>query len=62
MVKFLSGVVLVAGMLGGTAGAQEPRQPFSPDDLVRLNRLSDPQVSPDGRYVVYTLRETEHGG
>ncbi|MDW8259870.1 MAG: S9 family peptidase, partial [Gammaproteobacteria bacterium] len=32
---------------------------FSADLLVRLNRLSDPQLSPDRRYVVYVLRETD---
>jgi dipeptidyl aminopeptidase/acylaminoacyl peptidase len=34
-------------------------QPFTVEDLVRLKRLSDPQVSPDGRYVAYVLRETD---
>lgn len=34
-------------------------KPFTADDLVRLARLSDPQVSPDGRRVAYTLRETD---
>jgi dipeptidyl aminopeptidase/acylaminoacyl peptidase len=29
------------------------------DDLMRLARVSDPQVSPDGRRVAYTLRETD---
>lgn len=33
--------------------------PFSADDLVRLDRVSDPQTSPDGRYVVFTVRETD---
>jgi dipeptidyl aminopeptidase/acylaminoacyl peptidase len=32
---------------------------FTADDLVRLARVSDPQVSPDGRHVAYTLRETD---
>ncbi|HVO45127.1 MAG TPA: S9 family peptidase [Steroidobacteraceae bacterium] len=34
-------------------------RPFTVDDMVRLKRISDPQVSPDGRYVVYVLRETD---
>lgn len=34
-------------------------QPFTPQDLVALNRVSDPQVSPDGRSVIYTVRETD---
>src|SRR5262249_4871470 len=29
------------------------------DDLVRLKRVTDPQVSPDGRYVAFVLRETD---
>jgi dipeptidyl aminopeptidase/acylaminoacyl peptidase len=32
---------------------------FTPDDLVRLRRLSDPQASPDSRYVAYVLSETD---
>jgi dipeptidyl aminopeptidase/acylaminoacyl peptidase len=39
--------------------AASAAQPFTVDDLVRLKRLSDPQVSPDGRYVAYVLRETD---
>ena len=33
--------------------------PLTVEDLVRLKRLSDPQVSPDGRSVAYVLRETD---
>jgi dipeptidyl aminopeptidase/acylaminoacyl peptidase len=32
---------------------------FTPDDLVRLQRVSDAQVSPDGRFVVYAVRSTD---
>jgi dipeptidyl aminopeptidase/acylaminoacyl peptidase len=32
---------------------------FTADDLVRLQRVSDPQPSPDGRYVVFVLRLTD---
>ncbi len=32
---------------------------FTPDDLVRLKRVSDPQVSPDGHYVAYVVAETD---
>ena len=42
----------------GQARAQEVK-PFSIDDLVRLARISEPQLSPDGRYVLYTMRETD---
>ena len=42
-----------------SASAQGGSQPFTVEDLVSLKRLSDPQVSPDGRYVAYVLRETD---
>src|SRR6266481_6475384 len=34
-------------------------RPLTADDLVRLKRLTDPQVSPDGHYVAFVLRETD---
>lgn len=43
--------------LGATA-ADGPH-PFSVDDLVRLQRVSDPALSPDGRSVVFSVRETD---
>ena len=35
------------------------KSPFTADDLVRLDRVSDPQASADGRYVAFTVRETD---
>ena len=32
---------------------------FTPEDLVVLKRVSDPQVAPDGRHVAYVQRETD---
>lgn len=43
----------------GAALAQETT-PFTINDLARLDRVSDPQVSPDGRYVAFTVRETDY--
>ncbi len=34
-------------------------KPFAADDLVRLARISEPSLSPDGRFVLYTQRETD---
>jgi dipeptidyl aminopeptidase/acylaminoacyl peptidase len=33
--------------------------PFTPEDLGVLERISDPQVSPDGRYLVFVQRDTD---
>jgi dipeptidyl aminopeptidase/acylaminoacyl peptidase len=50
-----------AGAAGaqGTPAQQGMAQPFTVEDLVRLKRVSDPRVSPDGRYVAYVVRETD---
>jgi dipeptidyl aminopeptidase/acylaminoacyl peptidase len=46
--------------LGGTlAAAAHTLMPFTAEDLVRLQRISDPQPSPNGRYVVFVLRLTD---
>jgi dipeptidyl aminopeptidase/acylaminoacyl peptidase len=39
--------------------ADTPKRPFTPKDLVMLDRVSDPQVSPDGASVAFTVRETD---
>lgn len=40
------------------AAAQEPH-PFSAHDLVTMDRVSGPRVSPDGEWVAFTVRETD---
>ena len=46
---------LVAGQDGQKASA--PRQRLTPQALWEMKRLGSPQVSPDGRFVVYTVQE-----
>ena len=59
--RFWQGVIgCSAAILVLVAQAQaQPPRPFTAEDLVRLNRVSDPQVSPDGRRLVFTMRETD---
>src|SRR5690348_1337100 len=60
--KSLLGItLLVAGAIGmsGAARSAEDARLFTPTDLNMLARVSDPQVSPNGRYVVYVQRETD---
>ena len=54
MHKSFAVAALLSGFLVQAAQAQE-QKPFSVEDLVRLDRVSDPQVSPDGRYVAFTV-------
>jgi dipeptidyl aminopeptidase/acylaminoacyl peptidase len=51
---------LASFILGSEArGADAPAGALSPTDLNELARVSDPQVSPDGRYVVYAQRDAD---
>jgi len=67
VVDRLSALLLLAACaLGSAAAAPAPKtsaaadaQPFSVQDLVRLERISELAVSPDGKRVAYTLRSTD---
>jgi len=37
----------------------QPPRPFTFDDLISIQRVSDPQVSPDGRWVAYVVTVTD---
>jgi dipeptidyl aminopeptidase/acylaminoacyl peptidase len=51
-VLLLVAVALVPGVLAET-------HPFSIHDMLAMDRISDPQVSPDGRTVVFVVRTTD---
>ncbi len=40
-------------------GAAESPHPFSVHDMVAMDRISDPQVSPDGQWTVFVVRTTD---
>lgn len=42
-----------------SAGAAEGPHAFTVDDMVRMQRVSDPAIAPDGRTVVFSVRETD---
>ena len=54
--KLIFGVIL-AGLCSSAGAAPHP---FNVHDLVMMDRVSDPQVSPDGKWVAYQLRETDY--
>jgi dipeptidyl aminopeptidase/acylaminoacyl peptidase len=51
--KRFPGILLIIFALGSFVVAQERR--FTIDDLLKVRRVSDPQVSPDGRHVAYVI-------
>jgi dipeptidyl aminopeptidase/acylaminoacyl peptidase len=54
-----SALVALACVSLPAATAQPAARPFTIEDLMNVKRLSDPEVSPDGRYVAFVLRETD---
>ena len=45
--------------LANSLAAQTARRPMKLDDLTRFRNVSDPQISPDGQWVAYTVGTTD---
>ena len=48
-------IVIPLLLLAAGAGAQAPRRPLRPNDIYRLKDVRDPQRSPEGAWVAYTV-------
>ena len=62
LIAVAAGLPLLQAAAATPAAAAESaatRSTYTAADLVRMNRLSDPQVAPDGRYVAYVVRRTD---
>src|SRR5467141_2019103 len=52
------GCAVMVALNGGvchTAVSQEAKHPITFDDMIKLHRIAEPQVSPDGKCVAYTV-------
>jgi len=60
----LSGLfaLVIALALPPAAAAEIAQHPFTVHDLLAMQRVSDPQPSPDGKQVLFTLRTTDVEG
>src|SRR5882724_7026257 len=52
-----TGVMLAASLLIAVNLWGAPTRPMEVEDLFRLHRVSDPQISPDGKKVVYVVTD-----
>ena len=50
----------LASPMPASAKTQAAARAITANDLVMMERVSDPRVSPDGKYVSYTLRTTDY--
>lgn len=46
-------------LLVATAASQTPKRPINIDDFFKMKEVSGPQVSPDGKWIAYTVSETD---
>lgn len=60
--RFAASAAVLSLVLAGAAHAQAPTRShvFTAKDMASLDRLSDPRVSPDGRYVLYSVRSMDY--
>jgi len=55
----MSKMLAACAVLALTAVQFADARPFTATDLARLERVSDPRISPDGRFVAYNVRSTD---
>ena len=55
----INGFILLCILLPLLAQAQDESQPVTIDDLMSLQSLSSPQISPDGEWVAYVVRSRD---
>ena len=46
-------------LLVSSAYSQTAKRPITIDDFFKMKRVRNPQISPDGRWVAYTVSETD---
>jgi dipeptidyl aminopeptidase/acylaminoacyl peptidase len=56
-----AGVAVLLSLVPPAAAAQGAPAPFTAEEMMKLRRISDPQVSPDGRLVAYSAVEVDLG-
>jgi len=52
-------LICAAGTAAAAVASPEPSSPFSIQDMVRLERVSEVAVAPDGTHLAYTQRSTD---
>ena len=55
----ISFLLILAGLLGAGPAPASPSHLFTVHDMLAMERISEPQVSPDGAGIVFTLRTTD---
>jgi dipeptidyl aminopeptidase/acylaminoacyl peptidase len=59
MIASVLSAAVLAAATAATAASAESTHPFSVNDMLAMQRISDPRVSPDGSQVAFTVRDTD---
>ena len=59
MLSLRPAIALLCALLPAFAVHAQETRPFSVEDLVRLKRVSEPALAPDGNTVAFTVRDTD---
>jgi dipeptidyl aminopeptidase/acylaminoacyl peptidase len=61
MKRLLSSIAIILLVLTPVAAQvyQKPLKPFTIDELLQVRRVGEPQLSPDGRWIAYTIADTD---
>ena len=59
LARLFPGILIFISLSFTVATGLDQTHPFSVHDMLAMDRLSDPQVSPDGKWIVFVLRETD---
>src|SRR6266849_6047402 len=63
--KIMKRIILIAGLalsIFSAAAVAADKRPMTVDDLFRFQRVSDPQISPDGKTVAYVVGTVDLSG
>lgn len=52
-------IILIIAFVSTSVVAQQSKRPLTPNDVYRLQTISDPQVSPEGKWVAYVLASVD---
>jgi len=51
--------LIILFLLSSEVNSQETKRPFSVDDITKLKMVLDPQISPDGKWITFTVTEND---
>ncbi len=59
MMRYVASALLIALALSSATFAQQTSQQFTITELLKVRRVGDPQISPDGKAIAYTITDVD---